>query len=56
MIKSGQGVSLHRIIFDPYSLILYSSKGSEFEAVKQLQAKGISLQNAIEQIANERTD
>ena len=56
VIKSGQGVSLHRIIFDPYSLILYSSKGSEFEAVKQLQAKGISLQNAIEQIANERTD
>ncbi len=51
VIKSPQGLSVHRIIFDPYSRILYSSKGDEFEAVKRLQAQGSSLQAAIEQVA-----
>jgi conjugal transfer ATP-binding protein TraC len=51
VIKSPQGLSVHRIIFDPYSRILYSSKGDEFEAVKRLQAQGLSLQAAIEQVA-----
>ena len=51
VIKSPQGLSVHRIIFDPYSRILYSSKGEEFEAVKRLQAQGLSLQAAIEQVA-----
>lgn len=51
VIKSPQGLSVHRIIFDPYSRILYSSKGEEFEAVKRYQAQGLSLQAAIEQVA-----
>ena len=51
VIKSPQGISVHRIIFDPYSRILYSSKGEEFEAVKRCQAQGLSLQAAIEQVA-----
>ncbi|HVV69606.1 MAG TPA: type IV secretion system protein TraC [Gammaproteobacteria bacterium] len=51
IIKSPQGLSLHRIIFDPYSRILYSSKGEEFEAVKQLQAQGLSLKDAIAKVA-----
>ncbi|MHB1948326.1 MAG: type IV secretion system protein TraC [Gammaproteobacteria bacterium] len=36
MIKSPEGMSIHRVIFDPYSRILYSTKGEEFEAVNQL--------------------
>ena len=51
VIKSPQGISVHRIIFDPYSRILYSSKGEEFESVKRCQAQGLSLQAAIEQVA-----
>ena len=47
IIKSPSGLSIHRILLDPYARILYSSKGEEFEAVKHLQAQGLSLQEAI---------
>ncbi len=52
VIKNASGgISVHRIILDPYSRILYSSKGEEFEAVKQLQAQGFSLHEAIAHVA-----
>jgi conjugal transfer ATP-binding protein TraC len=54
MIKSGMGISIHRIIFDPYSRILYSSKGEEFEAVKMLQAQGVPLIEAVSRVAEQR--
>lgn len=54
VIKSPQGISLHRILLDPYSRILYSSKGEEFEAVKRLQAQGYTLQEAIAQVADSK--
>ena len=51
VIKTPSGVSVHRIILDPYSRILYSSKGEEFEAVKRLQADGYSLMDAVQRVA-----
>jgi len=51
IIKGPSGLSVHRIIFDPYSRILYSSKGEEYEAVRALVAQGISLRDAIEKVA-----
>lgn len=51
IIKSDDGLSVHRIILDPYSRILFSTKGEEFEAVKQLVDAGISLTCAVEQVA-----
>jgi conjugal transfer ATP-binding protein TraC len=51
IIKMPFGMSVHRIIFDPYSRILYSSKGEEFEAVNALQAQGLSLSDAIDRVA-----
>jgi conjugal transfer ATP-binding protein TraC len=51
IIKSPSGISIHRILLDPYARILYSSKGEEFEAVRQWQARGLSLQEAISQVA-----
>lgn len=51
VIKSPQGLSIFRIIFDPYSRILYSTKGEEFEAVNRLVNSGMPLTQAIEQIA-----
>lgn len=53
VIKSPTGMSVHRIIFDPYSRILYSTKGEEFEAVNQLVASGTPLIDAIQQVAKE---
>lgn len=51
IIKSPSGLSVHRIIFDPYSRILFSSKGDEFEAVNSLVTQGLSLNKAIEHVA-----
>lgn len=48
IIKTPSGLSVHRIIFDPYHLVLYSSKGEEFDAVKNLQSQGYSLRESIE--------
>lgn len=51
VIKSPSALTVHRIIFDPYSRILYSSKGDEFEAVRRLEASGLTLRDAIEKVA-----
>jgi len=51
IIKDPVGMSVHRIVFDPYSRILYSSKGDEFEAVNKLVAQGNSLRDSIDIVA-----
>jgi len=51
IIKGPSGFSVHRIVFDPYSRILYSSKGDEFEAVNKLVAQGRPLREAIDIVA-----
>jgi conjugal transfer ATP-binding protein TraC len=51
IIKSPSGLSVHRIILDPYARILYTSKGKEFDAIKLLQSKGHSLRDAINMVA-----
>ncbi len=50
VIKSSLGLSAHRIVLDPYSRILFSSKGHEFEAVNQLVEQGYSVLQAVEQV------
>jgi conjugal transfer ATP-binding protein TraC len=51
VIRGASGSSVHRILLDHYSRILYSSKGTEFEEVNQLQVQGLTLQEAIAQVA-----
>lgn len=51
IIKSPSGLSLHRIILDPFSRILFSSRAEEFAAVNKLQKEGFSLTDAIEMVA-----
>lgn len=51
IIKMPSGLSVHRIVLDPYARILYSSKAEEFNAVIQLQNQGKSLKEAIEIVA-----
>lgn len=53
VIKSPEGLSVHRIIFDPYARILYSTKGEEFDAVNRLTHSGLSLRDAIEQVVRQ---
>lgn len=48
------GTSVHRIVFDDFSKILFSSKGTEYDAVKNLTTQGLSLQEAIEQVVKQK--
>lgn len=50
LIQSPHGMSVHRIILSPYLRILFSSKGEEFELVKQFQAQGLSLHDAVKMV------
>jgi conjugal transfer ATP-binding protein TraC len=53
VIKGPEGLSVHRIIFDPYSRILYSTKGEEFDAVNKLVNSGMKLENAVQEVARQ---
>lgn len=51
IIITPSGISVHRIIYDPVALTLYSSKGEEFEALKRLKSQGYTIQQAVEKFA-----
>ena len=53
VIKGPEGMSLHRVLFDPYARILYSTKGEEFDAVNNMVAKGMLLTEAVELVAKQ---
>ena len=54
MIYGDAGCYPGRLVLDPFSIFLYSSKAEDVHALKQLQAKGLSLQEAVSQLANQR--
>ena len=54
MIIHETGASIGRLIADPYSMILYSSKAEEFRAVEELVEKGMGLEEAIREVARVR--
>ncbi|MBP9777636.1 MAG: type IV secretion system protein TraC [Rickettsiaceae bacterium] len=53
LIRTPAGSNVYRIVFDPFSRILYSTRGEEFEAVSRLVASGLSMQDSVEQVARE---
>ena len=48
MIKGSGGWSVGRLILDPYSIALYSSKAEDVDALRELQKQGLSLEQALE--------
>ena len=53
IIKGSMGLSVHRFIVDPFTRILYSSKGSHVARVSELQKQGLSLVEAVNTVTNE---
>lgn len=49
---SSMGWAIGRLVLDPYSIALYSSKGEDFAEIQKLQAQGVQLEDAIETVAN----
>jgi conjugal transfer ATP-binding protein TraC len=54
MIYGSSGYAIGRLLLDPYSLLLYSSKAEDYAAVQALRAQGLSLAGALEQLLTER--
>lgn len=52
MIKGPKGFAVGRLILDPFSKVLYSTKAEEFSAVQSLVAEGLSLKQAILKVSN----
>lgn len=49
----GVGWFIGRLILDPYSIALYSSKGEDFKKIQDYQSHGLSLEDAIEKVSDE---
>ena len=52
IVKTGGGLAVARLMLDPYARIQMSSKGHEFQAVRDLVSQGMSLKDAIARVAN----
>ena len=55
IIYGPKGYALGRLILDPYSISLYSSKASDWSRINDLSADGYSLADALEVIAEEKS-
>jgi conjugal transfer ATP-binding protein TraC len=56
MVQYGKGYAFHRYFADPYSRILFSTKGHEFDAVEALVNSGVSIEQAVHQVAQHTFD
>jgi conjugal transfer ATP-binding protein TraC len=54
MICQGQSYTTHRLFFDPFSNLLYSTQPADYGRIHDLRKQGMSLENTIEAILKER--
>lgn len=56
MIYGTQGYAIGRLLLDPYSALLYSTKAQDYAAVKQLIDQGLSVSEALEQLLTQKKE
>jgi conjugal transfer ATP-binding protein TraC len=54
LIVSDSGYAVGRLLLDPFSSLLYSTKADEFTAVENLVKQGMPVEDAIEQLLDKR--
>jgi conjugal transfer ATP-binding protein TraC len=54
LIVSDSGYAVGRLLLDPFSSLLYSTKADEFSAVESLVKQGVPVDEAIEQLLEKR--
>lgn len=54
LIVSDAGYAIGRLLLDPYSQLLYSTKADEFSAVEGLVKQGVPVKEAIDRLLEER--
>jgi len=50
-VKTPSGYAVNRLLLDPFSRILYSSKGQDYADVNDLLAQGIDIETAVSLVA-----
>ncbi|WP_131775016.1 type IV secretion system protein TraC [Legionella anisa] len=53
LLMCEEQLTVHRLIVDPFSRVLNTTRGTEVEAIKRLRAQGLSLVDALTQVAKE---
>ncbi len=56
MIYSSQGYAIGRLLLDPYSQLLYSTKAKDYAAIESLRKQDLSLDQALTQLLEQRRD
>lgn len=54
MVKGPMGWGVGRLILDPYSLLQYSTKAEDFEAIRHYRSQGLSIDEAIIAVMRDR--
>lgn len=54
LIVGDSGYAVGRLLLDPFSMMLYSTKADEFSAVESLVNQGVPVDEAIERLLNKR--
>jgi conjugal transfer ATP-binding protein TraC len=53
-IHSPVGSGLGRLLLDPFSMLVYSTRAEDFQAIKRLRERGLSVSEAVERLVIER--
>lgn len=53
-IKAPAGHAVGRLLLDPFSLLLYSSKGTDYGMLQRLKASGLTVEEAINRVLAEK--
>jgi conjugal transfer ATP-binding protein TraC len=52
LISSSKGYTVGRLLLDPFSLMLYSTKADEFAAVNDFREQGLSVLEAVQRLVD----
>jgi conjugal transfer ATP-binding protein TraC len=53
MINGADGYAVGKLLLDPFSSLLFSTRAEDYAAVQELRAKGMEVAEALEQILGE---
>lgn len=53
-VHSPLGSGVGRLILDPFSLLLYSTRAEDYEAIKRLTDQGVQVADAVEMVLEQR--
>ena len=56
MISGTTGYAIGRLLLDPFSSLLYSTKAEDYAAVQHLKQQGFSLQQSLETLLYQRKE